>query len=109
MAHWIYQFTPGDRPELASDESAWTPQDERVAAAHVARIIEATEAGIVILAGRSQDGIGPAIVIFEMDGEEQARNFMNDDPFVSEGLFGATLHPFHAAFVRRQPGGSAPA
>lgn len=100
MAQWIYQFSPGDRPELATDEDAWTPDDEKVAAAHVARIVGATDAGIVILAGRSQDGIGPAVVIFEMESEAEARAFMKEDPFVSEGLFGATLHPFHAAFMR---------
>lgn len=101
MAEWIYHFTPGDRPELASDPEAWTEHDERIAADHVAYITKATEDGIVILAGRSQDGVGPAVVIFEMDNAAAARDFMDNDPFVGSGLFGADLHPFRAAFMRK--------
>ena len=53
----------------------------------------------MILAGRSQDGIGPAIVIFRAESENDARRFMEEDPFVSSGLFRASLHPFCAALV----------
>lgn len=100
-AEFIYQFTPGPRPELATDPDAWTEEDERVAAAHFAHLQAAAEKGRVILAGRSQDGTGPAIVVFRADTDEEARRFMEDDPFVSEGLFGASLHPFRAALVDR--------
>jgi uncharacterized protein YciI len=61
----------------------------------------ATKDGIVILAGRSLDGIGPAVVIFEAESEEEARCFMEEDPFVREGLFQAEFHPFRAALVRK--------
>jgi uncharacterized protein YciI len=100
--HWLYQFKPGDeRPDLATNAAAWTEADEHVFTAHYERLRQGAEDGIVILAGRSQDGIGPAIVIFEADSEEDARRFMEEDPFVSEGLFGANLHPFRAALVRK--------
>jgi uncharacterized protein YciI len=97
---FLYQFGPGLRPDLATNPDAWTADDEQVGAAHFAHLSRATEAGIVILAGRSRDGVGPAIVIFEADGEEAAVRFMQEDPFVSEGLFTASLHPFNAALMR---------
>ncbi len=103
MPEFLYHFQPGDRPELATDPHAWTEEDEAVGAAHFERLRQATEDGTVILAGRSQDGIGPAVVIFEADDQAAARRFMDEDPFVVEGLFRATLHPFRAALVR-QPG-----
>lgn len=103
MAEWIYHFLPGNRPELARDESAWTADDERIATEHAAYIQAATDAGLVILAGRAQDGIGPAVVIIETATADEATAFMEGDPFVREGLFGADLHPFRAAFMRRPP------
>ncbi len=102
MPEFLYQFHPGDRPELATDPGAWTAADGEVGSAHFERLQRATADGIVILAGRSQDGVGPAIVIFEADDEAAARRFMEDDPFVAHGLFRASLHPFKAALVRRQ-------
>ncbi|NND01673.1 MAG: hypothetical protein HKN91_02705 [Acidimicrobiia bacterium] len=100
MAQWIYHFTPGDRSDLARNPAAWTAHDEKVAAQHAAHIAKSAKDGIVILAGRSLDGIGPAVVIFEMATGEEAEAFMRSDPFVREGLFGADLHPFRAAFMR---------
>ncbi len=102
MAEWIYQFTAGDRLDLAGNPEAWTAHDEQIAAEHVAYITNATEDGVVILAGRAQNGIGPAVVVFEMETAEEAQAFMAGDPFVREGLFTAELHPFRAAFMRRK-------
>ncbi len=99
---FLHQFHPGDRPELARDPTAWTEADDGISTEHYERLREATEAGRVILAGRSQDGIGPAIVIFHAESEEDARRFMEEDPFVSNGLFRASLHPFRAALVGHQ-------
>ena len=60
----------------------------------------------MLLAGRSLDGKGPAIVILEAASEEEARRLMERDPFVASGLMRATLHPFRPALVRegRPPG-----
>jgi uncharacterized protein YciI len=54
----------------------------------------------VLLAGRSQDGVGPALVIVEADSEAEARRFMEADPFVANGLMRARLHPYRVALVR---------
>ena len=97
--HFLYQFLPGDPPELATDPQAWTEAEDDIATEHYECLREATEAGRVILAGRSQDGIGPAIVISRAESEDDARRFMEEDPFVASGLFHTSLHPFHAALV----------
>lgn len=97
---FVYVFDPV-RPELVTDPNAWTEEDDRIAQTHFAYLKRATEEGTVILAGRSLDGVGPAVVIFEAISEEEARRFMRNDPFVSGGLMRATLHPFRAALVRR--------
>lgn len=72
---FIYQFDP-IRPELVTDADAWTDEDNCIAEAHSAYLQKATQEGIVLLAGRSQDGVGPAIVIFKAESEEAARKFM---------------------------------
>jgi len=54
----------------------------------------------VILAGRSIDELGPAIVIIEMDSEDSAHQFEKNDPFVKQGLMKASLYPLRAALVR---------
>lgn len=97
---FLYVFTPGERPDLASDPGAWTDADSLIADQHFAHLEKGVADGIVLLAGRSQDWLGPAIVILEADSEEQARTFMAEDPFVSSGLFGARLHPFRIALGR---------
>lgn len=97
MAEFIYHFLPGDRPELATDPEAWTAADEQVGTDHFERLRQAAADGVVILAGRSQDGIGPAVVIFEADSEEEARAFVEADPFLTSGLFRASMHPFRVA------------
>ncbi len=97
---YLYHFGTGPRHELATDPDAWTLEDEQVGEDHFDHLKQAAEDGIVILAGRSLDGIGPAIVIFEAETDEGAQRFMEEDPFVSQGLFTATLHPFRAALLR---------
>ena len=99
---YLYQFLPGLRPELATQPEAWTEEDAQVGADHFAYLEAATAAGTVVMAGRCQDGIGPAVVIIETESEAAARSFMESDPFVASGLFTASLHPFRVALQRRE-------
>ena len=94
---FLYVFTPGERPDLGRDPGAWTDADSLIADQHFAHLELGAADGIVLLAGSSQYWLGPAIVILEVDSEEQARTFMAEDPFVSSGLVGARLHPFRIA------------
>ena len=98
---FLYTFTPGPRPELATDPSAWSPADEEIAESHFT-YLEGAASPTVLLAGRSQDGVGPAIVILEAASEQEARDFMEKDPFIISGLFGADLHPFRIALGSHQ-------
>jgi uncharacterized protein YciI len=100
LKHHLYKFE-AVRPELITDADAWTEADLKVAEAHFAYLKQATEEGIVILAGRSTDGLGPAIVILDIGAEEQARRFMENNPFIASGLMRGHLHPFRAALVRQ--------
>jgi uncharacterized protein YciI len=97
---FLYVFTPGLRPELGAGLDAWTADDHIVLDQHFAYLAAGATAGTVVMAGRSQDGIGPAIVILETPDEATARSFMEHDPFLTSGLFGATLHPFRIALER---------
>lgn len=96
---FLYPFDPV-RIELVSNPNAWTEKDARIGEAHFAFLKKATREGIVLLAGRSQDGVGPVIVIFEAESEEAARDFLENDLFISGGLMRTSFHPFRAALVR---------
>ena len=98
--HFLYQFIFGDRAELVTNPDAWTVEENQISADHYAYLKQALEDGVLIFAGRSLDGIGPAVVVIEADTEEEANTFMLEDPFVKSELFGAELHPFRAALVR---------
>jgi len=99
-SQFIYVFDPV-RPEMISDPDSWTERDTRIAQEHFSYLKAATEAGTVLLAGRALDGQGPAVVIIEVEDQDEAQRFMGNDPFVSRGLMRASLHPFRAALVRK--------
>jgi len=98
LKHHIYLFE-AVRPELTTDEDAWTADDLQIASEHFSYLKEATSKRIVILAGRSTDGLGPAIVIIDIADEDEARSFMENDPFVASGLMRGHLHPFRASLI----------
>ncbi|MBI3659781.1 hypothetical protein HY230_04845 [Candidatus Acetothermia bacterium] len=101
LLQFIYTLEPV-RPEVVTDPNVWTEKDEQTFQRHWAYLSKATEEGIVILAGRAQDGQGPAICVFEAKSEAEARTFMENDPFVAEGFARARLHPFRVALQRKQ-------
>ena len=94
---YIYHFAPV-RDDFGSE--SMTPQEAAAAEHHYAYLKAATEPGQVLLAGRSLDGEGPALVIIEAESADAARGFMESDPFIAEGVMRASLHPFRAALVR---------
>jgi uncharacterized protein len=104
MSEFAYVFGPGDRPALRTDPDAWTEEDSRIGGDHYERLRRETIEGRVIFAGLSLDGVGPAIVVIEADSAEDAKRFMEEDPFVANGLFTATLHPFAASLMRASDG-----
>ena len=94
---YIYHFQP---VRAGFDPESMTRQEAAAAERHYAYLKAATERRRVLLAGRSLDAEGPALVIIEAESPEAARGFMENDPFVAEGVMRASLHPFRAALVR---------
>ena len=85
------------------DDSAWTKSDQEAVGRHFQRLQEAAGRGQVILAGRTQepgkDTFG--LVIFEVDDEAAAREFMETDPAVVAGAMTAKLHPYAVSVQRK--------
>jgi len=87
------------------DEAKWKDSDRAVTMRHFERLKKATESGQVILAGRTtSEPLDKTfgLVIFEADGEQAARAFMEADPAVQAGLMTATLHPY-SVLLQRAP------
>ncbi len=90
-------------PAKAASREDWTDYDNETFRLHWDRLARARGDGTLLVAGRAQDadGAGPAIVIFEVASEEEARRFMESEPFVTRGFATATLHPFRVALSRK--------
>lgn len=91
---FIYYFEPNKPLE------EWGSEEESTAERHYSYLRAATDDGQVLLAGRTLDMGGPAFVVFEARSEEEARAFMENDPFISSGMMRPHLHPFRAALIR---------
>ena len=85
------------------DQAAWTDVVKSVVGRHFARLKQATQAGQVIMAGRSEEALDKTfgLVVFEAENEAAARQFMQTDPAVEAGVMTATLHPYVVALLRR--------
>jgi uncharacterized protein YciI len=94
---FIYYFEP------ARPVAEWGDKEHAVAEQHFAHLKAATDAGKVLMAGRTLDQGGPAFVVFEAVDEAEAKAFMESDPFVSSGQVRPHLHPFRAALMRTPP------
>lgn len=89
-------------PEKAGNPDKWTDYDHETYRLHLAHLEREALGRRIVLVGRAQDGIGPAIAIIECGDEDEARRLMESDPFVSRGFARARLHPFRVAFSRNE-------
>ena len=94
---YVLKLTP--RMQAAT---AWTDTENGVIGQHFARLAKAADSGQVILAGRTTEALDKTfgLVIFEAEGEEAARQFMESDPAVVANIMSATLHPYSVALYR---------
>lgn len=85
------------------DAARWTKVENDTVGRHFVRLSEATKAGRVVFAGRTNEALDRTfgLVVFEAANEAEAREFMNGDPAVAAGLMTATLHPYVLALQRR--------
>ena len=89
-------------PRLHAD-TAWTDADKAAVSAHFQRLKVATEAGQVILAGRTPEAGEKTmgLVVFTAADEPAARAFMQADPCVAAGVMLGELRPFSLALLRK--------
>ena len=70
-------------------------------AAHLERLRPLVERGQVILAGPFDDRSG-SLIVLEMESIEAAQAFMENDPYVTGGVFiSFEIHPFTTVFSSR--------
>lgn len=90
-------------PRLLSDDN-WTEADNAIVGRHFARLQVLLGEGRLVLAGRTQDEAPRGIVILETGTEEEARELMESDPAVAEGVMTAELFPYRVALMRGMDG-----
>ena len=85
-------------------QANWTDKHRAAVSEHFARLKRATEAGQVILAGRTTEDFDKTfgIVVFEAENMAAARTFMEEDPAIKAGVMTATVHPYAVALLRKQ-------
>lgn len=99
----LKQYVDGLRvaPRL-HDPKAWTPSDNAAVAERFKRLEQATAAGPVILARRTDEALEETsgLVVFEAASAEAATALMQGEPAVVAGVMSAILHPYAVALLR---------
>ncbi|MCU0521931.1 MAG: MBL fold metallo-hydrolase [Anaerolineae bacterium] len=97
---YLYRVQP-TRPAMLVDGP--TPDEAGIISEHFTYLESLTEAGTVILAGRTlnTDPSSFGIVIFRADSPEQAQAVMENDPAVRQGVMQAVLFPYSVALLAR--------
>lgn len=101
MKEYLYTIRPA-RLEMLTESS--TPEEDTILAQHFAYLKELAEAGVVILAGRTQTTHESTfgIVIFRAESEAAAQQVMNNDPAVKKGVMRSELYPYRVAVMSRR-------
>jgi uncharacterized protein YciI len=99
---FLYRIQPV-RPEMLSEGA--TPDEDRIISEHFAYLQRLTQAGVVLLAGRTlnTDPSAFGIVILTAGSEQEARRIMHDDPAVAQRVMRAELHPYRIALLGALP------
>lgn len=84
-------------------ESNWTEEDEEIVDRHFKYLKELLKEGKLLLAGKTSglDDRTFGIVILEIDSEKEAKEIMEKDPSVAEGVMTAELFPYDVALLKR--------
>jgi len=75
-------------------------EDEAIVDEHFEYLKRALTEGKLTLAGRCLNGEF-GIVIFHAESENQAEEFMKNDPAIKKGVMTAELYPFRVALVKK--------
>lgn len=98
MKEYLYVLKP---TRLAMLTEGPTEREQNIVAEHFAHLTRLTEAGVMILVGRTQnaDENTMGLAIFRAEDDDAAREIMNSDPAVSNGVMTATLYPYKVALI----------
>jgi len=99
---FLYKIQPV-RTEMLS--VSLTPDEEQTISEHFSYLEGLTEAGVVLLAGRTlnTDYSSFGIVILTAGSEEEARQIMLNDPAVKQRVMRAELYPYRIALLGTLP------
>jgi uncharacterized protein YciI len=95
---YLYRIRP-TRPGMLAEGP--TAEEEKIVGEHFAYLQGLTERGVVILAGRTlnTDESSFGIVIFRAVSEQAAREVMENDPAVRQGVMEGELFPYRVALM----------
>ncbi len=103
MEYYIYQLK---LVPFYRKESNWTDETKKIISMHFNYLKRNCDEGRVLLAGRTNLGIeddnNAGICIFKAESVDTARNFMDNDPAVINGVMTARLFPFSLAILNIQ-------
>jgi uncharacterized protein YciI len=87
------------RPAMITEGA--TEDEARIVAAHFDYLKGLTEAGVVLLAGRTlnEDNSTFGIIIFRANSELAARQIVEADPAVKNRIMRAELYPYRIALL----------
>lgn len=90
--------------EKFKDEKNWTENEQAIVGEHFQRLVKMKEAGIVILAGRTELALNDpemmGLVVFSARNDKEALQFMMDDPAVKNKIMIAKVHPYGLALIK---------
>lgn len=95
---YLYTIRP-TRLQMVTEDP--TPRETEIISRHSQYLEALTRDGTVILYGRTQnrDETTFGIVIFKASSEQAAREIMENDPAVKEGIMSAELFPYRVALM----------
>lgn len=93
---FIYKTILVDR--LYKEEN-WTEQDEKITSDHFNYLLDLKSKNQLVLAGKTAglDLSTYGIVVFKANNLEEAKDIMNNDPAIKNGIMKGTLHEYSLA------------
>ena len=100
--HYLYRIQ-AVRPAMITDGP--TEDEARIVSEHFDYLQQLTQAGVVLLAGRTlnEDYSTFGIIIFRADSIAAARRIVDSDPAVRQRVMRAELYPYRIALVGNLP------
>lgn len=97
MTEYIYVLNLAE--ERLHSPDGWTEKDNEIVGIHFKYITDLYEKGVVKYVGRTVDERSSfGIVVFEAESEDEAREIMENDPALINGLMTAKVYPFKTIY-----------